>query len=376
MNALFAEQEPALLQELAALQKRAGELEEAVALRKRQETLCRETNRRFHALVETASDWIWEIDSDWRYTYASPKIEDLLGYSVPEVIGKSPFDFMAPAEKERIALEFLKVAAARQPFSRLENVNRHRDGRTIVLETTGVPVLGPGGELLGYRGFDRNISERKSSEQALRTSQAQLADAMELAHIYYWEIDPISRMFIFNDPFYAFNGTSVALEGGYRMSMEECTRRFIHPDDRQYFAEQIGRNAVRTEAEFTFDVEYRIIRRDGEVRHVMARTRFVRASSGRPFRVYGAAQDITEYKLIEQDRERLILELKEALAQVRTLSGLLPVCSDCKKIRDDAGQWQTMESYIRAHSRVDFSHGLCPECAQRLYPKFFGNKGR
>jgi AmiR/NasT family two-component response regulator len=71
-------------------------------------------------------------------------------------------------------------------------------------------------------------------------------------------------------------------------------------------------------------------------------------------------------------RERLIIELQEALAQVKTLSGLLPICSSCKRIRDDEGYWNQLEAYIQDHSEVVFSHGLCPECAKKLYPEIFG----
>ena len=103
----------------------------------------------------------------------------------------------------------------------------------------------------------------------------------------------------------------------------------------------------------------------------LTRTRFVRSGSDHPGRVYGAIQDITERKLVEEERERLILELREALSQVKPLSGLLPICSSCKKIRNDLGDWEMMEVNIRDHSEAYFSHSICPECAQRLYPEFY-----
>jgi len=73
----------------------------------------------------------------------------------------------------------------------------------------------------------------------------------------------------------------------------------------------------------------------------------------------------------EAERERLITELREALAKVKTLSGLLPICSSCKKIRDDKGYWKQIEVYIAANSQADFSHGLCPECGLEHYPDIF-----
>jgi nitrate/nitrite-specific signal transduction histidine kinase len=79
-------------------------------------------------------------------------------------------------------------------------------------------------------------------------------------------------------------------------------------------------------------------------------------------------QEITERKRVEAEREKLIRELQEALAKVKTLSGFIPICASCKKIRDDKGYWEQVEVYIRNHSEAEFSHGICPECFKKLYP--------
>ena len=76
-----------------------------------------------------------------------------------------------------------------------------------------------------------------------------------------------------------------------------------------------------------------------------------------------------------KERERLIAQLQKALQDVKTLSGLLPICSSCKKIRKDDSTWQSIEDYIASHSEANFTHGICPECAHRLYPELHKNKG-
>ncbi|MBN2403368.1 MAG: PAS domain S-box protein [Spirochaetes bacterium] len=86
-------------------------------------------------------------------------------------------------------------------------------------------------------------------------------------------------------------------------------------------------------------------------------------------------RDITDRKRDEKERIKLIKELQEALAEIRTLKGILPICSYCKKIRDDKGYWEQIEVYIRDHSEAEFTHGLCPECAKKLYPDYF-NKNK
>ena len=80
--------------------------------------------------------------------------------------------------------------------------------------------------------------------------------------------------------------------------------------------------------------------------------------------------DITERKKAEEEKEKLITELQTALAEVKTLSGLLPICSSCKKIRDDKGYWEQVDVYIHKYSQADISHSVCPDCAEKHYPDF------
>ncbi len=82
-------------------------------------------------------------------------------------------------------------------------------------------------------------------------------------------------------------------------------------------------------------------------------------------------RDISKRKLAEAEREKLIVECKEALGKIKTLSGMLPICASCKKIRNDEGYWEQIEAYLRDHSEAQFSHGICPDCARKLYPKYF-----
>ena len=90
--------------------------------------------------------------------------------------------------------------------------------------------------------------------------------------------------------------------------------------------------------------------------------------------LYGALVDITVRKQTEREREALISKLQQALSEVKTLSGLLPICAVCKKIRDDKGYWNQLEIYIRKHTGAQFSHGICPECAQKMYPELNEDK--
>ncbi|MFA6363896.1 PAS domain S-box protein [Methanoregula sp.] len=142
--------------------------------RKRVEAALKESKERYRDLIETTSDWIWEIDKNGKYTYVSPKIRDILGYKPEEVIGKTPFDLMIPGESEKVAGIFNKYVITQKPFSGLENINLHKDGRHVVFETSGIPFFDDGHALLGFRGIDRDITNRKQADEALRQANKKL----------------------------------------------------------------------------------------------------------------------------------------------------------------------------------------------------------
>jgi PAS domain S-box-containing protein len=164
-----------------------------ITRRKRSEDALRESEENFRALVETSYDWIWAVDENGVYTYASPRVKDILGYSAEEVVGKTPFDFMPPKESERVVGEFRKIVAKKEPLVALENINRHRDGREVILETSGMPIFDLKGRFKGYRGIDRDITERKQAENALRASENRTRSIIESLpigmHMYHLEPD-------------------------------------------------------------------------------------------------------------------------------------------------------------------------------------------
>jgi len=138
-----------------------------------------DSNERFRSLVETTSDWIWEISAQGTYTYCSPKVRDLLGFEPEELIGKHSMDIIAIKEMERTKRIFNKLIESRKPFNGFETVCQARDGRVLVIEKNGVPVFDDSGEFQGYRGIARDISERKNALEALKKSRDDLHSSLE-----------------------------------------------------------------------------------------------------------------------------------------------------------------------------------------------------
>jgi PAS domain S-box-containing protein len=128
---------------------------------------CDRSNR-YQALVETARDWMWEINALGVFTYVSPRCRDLLGYRPEEVRGQTPFCFMDPEDAEHTRHHFFKAVRQGRVLLRNENRYRHRDGRLVILETCAVGYFGAGGRLSGYRGIDRDITKRSQNEEMRR----------------------------------------------------------------------------------------------------------------------------------------------------------------------------------------------------------------
>lgn len=138
-----------------------------------------ESELRFRNLVETSSDWIWEVDSNGRFTYVSPHCFEMLGYMPEELIGKTPFDLMPADEAERVRSLFITHTENTQTLISLENINLSKKGREVILETNSMPYFDSNHVLLGYRGVDRDITIRKKTEKALAESERRFRQLFE-----------------------------------------------------------------------------------------------------------------------------------------------------------------------------------------------------
>jgi PAS domain S-box-containing protein len=166
-----------------------------------------------------------------------------------------------------------------------------------------------------------------------------------------------------------FKRVNPAWERTLGFTRAELTSRpfieFVHPEDRDRTLRQ---NAQVRAGGQALAFENRYLCRDGSYRWL----RWNAAPDFGEQVIYSAARDITEQKKAEEEREQLLRELQTALAEVRTLREILPICSYCRKIRDDENFWHTVEVYIARHTATRFTHGICPSCMSQLEPEFEG----
>lgn len=151
-----------------------------ITKRKLAEAKLLESEQRLREIVDLTNDWIWEIDPSWRYSYVSPKIVDILGYSVEEMVGRSPFDFLPPEEISGIKEMLRQFVHQYKPLNAIETKAFHKSGKVVYLETSGVPIFNDKGEYIGYRGADRDITLRKLYEKELIISKEKAEESDKL----------------------------------------------------------------------------------------------------------------------------------------------------------------------------------------------------
>lgn len=181
-----------------------------VTQRKQAEDTLRASELRFHDIVRASADWVWEVDAAGRYTYVSDSVFDLLGYTPDEVLGRTPFDFMPPEEAERVRAKFSAIAAQHELFRDLDNISRCKDGRLVHVMTNGMPILDAKGNLLGYRGLDRDVTEQKQAERELRETRNRLSTLINTIPDLIWLKDTDGRYLACNRRFEQFFGASEA----------------------------------------------------------------------------------------------------------------------------------------------------------------------
>ncbi len=284
-----------------SLERTNLELREKVVESEQAAEALQESELKFRTLVESTNDLIWEVDPNARYTYASPGVEALLGYKPAEMLGKMPVDFMEPEEGQRIAQIFGKLLEKHASFVAQENRNLHRDGRVVVLETSGVPFFDPKGELAGYRGIARDITARKQAVQALEESELRLRTILDTVVDGILVVDVQSKSFIMgNTAICRMLGYSI--EEVYGLGIED-----IHPA--AVLTEVQERVERQEKGEIVLASDVPVQRKDGSVffADVSSAPMFM---AGRALRV-GVFHDITERKQVAEKIRTMNEELEE-----------------------------------------------------------------
>jgi two-component system, NarL family, sensor histidine kinase UhpB len=310
----------AMLEDLAATAVTELELRRELSERARVETALRESETRYHSLVDQTSDIIAVVDESALIRYGSPSVEAVLGYDPDELVGGSAADLVHPADIPRV-LE-AHYAAVRDPTAAQRSVEfrcRHKDGTWRVIEALG--------SMLQYRSAGpqvvltlRDVTERWRAEAALRDSEERLRLALDAGKLGIWDWDVPNDRVTWSERVYQLHGLTPETFGG---RVEEFTA-VIHPEDRAKVREGV-RRALHERADYA--VEFRVIHpATGETRWVWTNGRVLFGEDGTPQRMLGATLDVTERLLAEE-------ALRASHEQLRLLARRLDEVRDEELIR-------------------------------------------
>jgi PAS domain S-box-containing protein len=268
------------------------DLKSEINERKLTEKALNESETRFRQVAEIAGEWIWEVDKEGVYTYISRMGESILGYPADEIIGKKRFyDFFDPEIREELKEAALKAFSNKEIIRNLENLNIHRDGHKILLETTGIPILDESGSLLGYRGVDRDITERKSALKELNEAKERFSSVFEYTPIGLYRTTPDGRIVMANPELIKMLGFS---------SREELLSRNLENEgfepgySRAMFIDEIESTGRITNLETTWT------RKDKSVIYIRENAVAVKDEAGKIIFYEGNVADITKSKLDEK----------------------------------------------------------------------------
>jgi two-component system, LuxR family, sensor kinase FixL len=314
-------------------------------------------------LLDAAPDAMLVVNRDGEIVLANPPAERLFGQLSGELMARSVESLLPERFRQRHKLHretFLSDPQARSMGVGLELFALRIDGSEVPVDISLSPLTTQHGILTLVA--IRDETGRQRAEDALRKSEREYRTLFENANdsIMVFELEDEIILDVNPKACETYGFTRDELVG---MSLKTLTRDVSR-------GEEGLRRLLQTGVCHNYETVH--LRKDGSAMNIVANSALIERD-GRKV-VLSIDRDDTERLRAQAERERLIAELTDALAKIKTLTGLLPMCSSCKKIRDEAGKWTALERYIRDRTDADFTHGICPECAMRLYPEHYKNK--
>jgi PAS domain S-box-containing protein len=351
----------------ARVEDRTAALHEQLIEHERVSVALRDSEERYRRISQTITDYIYTVkvlDGHPVETTHAPTCESVTGYSNDE-LKANPFLWlsMVHPDDRKLVLQLTPQILATRKSVTIEHRIVRKDGVVRWVQNTTAPKVDAEGTLVSYDGLVKDITDRKVAEEALRESESKFRAVFESAGIGII-ISSMDAVIVEANP-------AVERMMGYDPGelAGQPVKRIGHPADFALHKDNARRNLTSRDA-LGVGYDGRYIRKDGTTLWGHLTSALLRDAQGHPLYAVGLIEDVTQRKLAEQERERLLRTVQAAMANVKTLSGLVPICSNCKKIRSEQGEWTMVEEYLTKHTGAKFSHGICPDCLKRFYPDY------
>ncbi len=314
---------------LSAFETLSGQLAVAIqnaallAERRQAEAQIQERESLMRTIIDATPDWIFIKDKAHRYQLVNRGYANALHIASEDFIGKNDLELGFPEElvkgdpekgirgfwaDDRLVMESGQMQVYPDDPATI-------DGEVHTFHTIKTPLKDDDGQAWGVLAFARDITESKRIEEVVRRSEADLSQTLKIAKLAYWEFDVEKDLFTFNDQFYSLFHTTAEAHGGYRLPSAYYAEHFVYPDDLPIVGAEIERALNSTDRHYSKSVEHRILYADGGVGYISVNINIDRDEQGNILRYYGANQDITERKQVEETIAKRAVEL-ETVANV------------------------------------------------------------
>jgi PAS domain S-box-containing protein len=339
--------------------------------RKRAEERLIESEERHRIILDEFSDPIFSFYPDGTYRHVNRAFATGVGKSIDQIIGRKIWDVFEKDEAEK-RFSVLRTVFSTGEGTEIEVRIQRPDGDRCYV-TTIVPVKDKSGSVVSAICSSKEITERKRVEDSLRKSEAHLTTAMDIANLVDWEFDVKTGTFFFNDRFYTLYGTTAEREGGYTMPAEVYVNELVYPGDIPYVTRVIGDVASVTDPNYSLQLEHRIIRRDGQIRNIVVRFGVIMDSFGKLIKTYGANQDITYRKRMEEELQ-LQSRLRHLLMEISSNFISLPLEAVETAVQVSLGDMAKFVGADRAYIfEYNFYKQICTNthewCAEGIDPQ-------
>ena len=319
-----------------------------------------EKNVQLASIIESSEDAIIGKTMDGIIKSWNTGAEKMYGYTKEQVINQ-PISIIIPHDHKDEMNQILEKIQANRHIDHYETVRLKKNGTRFDVSISTSPIYNVEGFLIGASTITRDISLRKKAEDELR----KLSRAVDQSPASIVITDTAGAIEYVNPKFVQITGYSIEEVIGKNPRILKSDEKMSHEYEQLW-------STITSGSEW--HGEFHNKKKNGELYWESAVISPIRDARGTVTHFLAVKEDITQRKKAEAEREKLINELQAALSDIKTLSGLIPICSSCKKIRDDQGYWNILEAYLMKHSDAKFTHGICPDCMVKLYPEIKNNK--
>ncbi len=341
----------------ARVARRTQTLNDEIHERKRAEKQLQESESFLSAILDSIQDGITVLDTDLNIVLANKTMKSLFAQENPMEGQKCYRVYFGRDERcgncpSVRVLNTGKMAIDEIPFSKF-------GGTAGTAELFAFPIFDPSGRVISIVEYMRDITERVRSRELLAERELVYRSLFDKNISVMLLVDPKDGSIVDANP------SACRYYGYTKEVLKKMNMSGINTMSKAHILEEMQRAKSENRSQFHF--RHRLS--NGDIRDVEVFSGPITVSGNTL--LCSIVHDVSSRKEAEKEREGLIAQLQKALSEVKTLQGFLPICASCKKIRDDTGYWNQIESYIQTHSNAQFSHSICPDCAKKLYPEMY-----